>query len=384
MIRFSLHYCMLFVLMATVFPYFQVFLKARGFSDAEVGFLQGAKALASAFGPILIGHLADRLGQRRVLLGACLIASAALLAPMSLTASFWVAFALMIGMGFALPATIPLTDALASRELPDPTHQYGRVRIWGSIGFVVTLLTIRWLGLVDESSWPWMMTNMLIATGLVLVSSLLLPDRRRTSDIHQPTPGRGSAHFDGVFWLFLLAAAMHQLGMSAYYFFFTNYLREVVRMEHAAWVWAIGSAAEIPVLFLGGRIIRRFGLRSMLVVSMATISTRFVVYALVPDLGAILPIQLLHAGTFGLFHAASIEFLRRKVPAARRALAMTLYTSLAIGLPCWIGSSLGGMLVQHAGYATLYLLYAAAPLIGIALVVAGGKRLELPQRREET
>ncbi|HUT01997.1 MAG TPA: MFS transporter [Phycisphaerae bacterium] len=380
-IRFSVQYFVLFAVMATMFPYFQVFLRARGFSKPQVGYLLGLTSLASVFGPVLIGYLADRLGRRRGLLIACLVVFAAVLVPLSVTSLFWPAAALVIGVGFTCRTTIPLTDALASSELSDPEHQYGKVRIWGSFGFVLTLLGIRALELVDEKSSASMMTCMLIPTGLCVLSSLLLPDRHRRGKARGAAED-GTGHFGAVFWLFLLAAGLHQFGMSAYYSFFTLFLKEELKMEQAAWVWAVGSAAEIPLLFYAGRVIRRFGLSAMLIASMAAVSVRLGILALVPPLGAILPLQILHALCFGLFHGASIEFVRRKVPGPRRGLAMTLYMSLSLGLPTWLGSSLGGNIVERWGYPALFGAYALVPLVGIVLVAAAGRKLNLPPRAE--
>lgn len=163
--------------------------------------------------------------------------------------------------------------------------------------------------------------------------------------------------------------------MTAYYSFFTLYLKDELHMQNAAWVWALGSASEIPMLFFGGWIIRRVGLAAMLTASMAAVTVRRGIYAAMPALWAVLPAQLLHSMTFGLFHAASIEFTRRRVSPARRGAAMAVYTSLALGVPNWIASSLGGELIQRCGYATMLLMYAAVPLAGIACLATKWRKV---------
>ena len=375
-IRFSIHYAMLFAMVATAFPYMQLFLRGRGFSMAEVGYLQGFMALAGVCGAVGIGYLADRVGRRIVLIG-CVAIYAVLLPVLNTVSVFLPAALLAAGVGLFLRTSIPITDAIAAGELPHAARNYGRVRIWGSVGFIVTLLCIRAGSLIDESSSTSIMIPMLVTAFLCLVSSVCLPDSHRARDHPRPAAGEGG-HFDAVFWVFLVGTGMHALGMSSCYYFFTNYLRDVLKMDQAAWVWAIGPTAEIPMLFCGGWFIRRWGIRWMLVISMAAVSVRVCIVGLVPHLGAVLAAQLLHALTFGLFHAASIEFLRRKVPARRRGVAMAIYMSVGLGLSGWIGSSLGGVIVENWGYATLYLLYAIPPLVGIVCVVLAGRRLDLP------
>jgi MFS transporter, PPP family, 3-phenylpropionic acid transporter len=379
MIRFSVHYFMLFTVMATVFPFFQVFLRALGFSIAEAGHLQGIASLAGVCGPVSIGYLADRLGRRKTLLVASIVVYALFLTPLGHTHAFIPAALLVVGVGFASRALIPLTDALAAGELPDPAHNYGRVRVWGSLGFVAIsgLLGWQWLGLIDQSDSASMLRCMLVAAALCLTSAMFLPDRHCATPRGEPRP-RSTGHFDWVFWVFLVAAAMHQFAMFGYYSFFTLYLKDVLGRNDAGWIWAIGSAAEIPMLFFAGSIILRFGLASMLMVSMFAVSVRLAIYATTPSLALVIPTQLLHALTFGLYHAASIEFLRRRAPAERRGLAMALYMSLAIGLPGCISSSLGGEIVERFGFATMYGIYAMVPLIGLILILCIARRISAP------
>jgi len=389
MIRFSAHYFLLFTLMAAVYPYLQVFLRARGFSESELGHLQGFLWLAGMCGPIVMGRIADRFGRHKWFIAVGIAVFAFLMVPLNATASFAVAGVLMAAAGFSLRPALPLTDALAAAELPDPVHQYGKARAWGSGAFVLALLAFKVFGLVDEGSSTSMMRVMVLAAALCVASSLCLPASRAPSARRAEPGQKAVGHFDGVFWLFLLATATQRFGMTGYYSFFTLYLRDAFSMEQAAWVWALGALAETPVIFFAGRIIRRFGLQAMLIASMLAASARLAIYALVPVLGVVLASQVLHALTFGVFHGACIEFLRRKVPAERRGLAMALYMSLTLGLSAWLGSSLGGEIIERWGYRTLYGAYAVVPLAGVALMIAARRRFALvtehgaPARRQD-
>jgi PPP family 3-phenylpropionic acid transporter len=379
--RFCVHYFVLFAVIATLNPYLQLFLRAKGFSDSEVGLLQGLVGLAGVAGPMVVCYLADRFGKRRALLVACLAVFAALMLllnatglPLNATGTLAVTAALAAGVGFVSRTPIPLTDTLATHELPDPANQYGKVRVWGSLGYVATLLGIRALGLVDEQSSTSMAVAMAAPAVLAIFSTLPLPDRHRAADAHTAASAPGGG-FDWVFWLFLLAAGLHQVGITAHYSFFSLYLHDVLGMGQGGWVWAIGSIFELPMIFFAGRILRALGLGWAMIAAMAAVSLRLTIYALLPVLTAVLAAQALHALTFGLYHVASIEFLRRKAPPGRRGLAMALYMSLVIGLPGLIGSSVGGTLIEHWGYRTLYLSYAIPPMLGVICLAAAAGRL---------
>ena len=322
---------------------------------------------------VIVGF-GDRLNRRRGLILGCLASFALLVMALNLAAGFAVAAALAVGVGLVSRTPIPLTDTLATAHLPDAASQYGRVCVCGSLGYVLTLLGIRALGVVDEQSSTSMAAVMIVPAVLTMATALALPGR--SSAASSPSIAGGPLRaFNGVFWLFLLAAAMHHVGITSHYSFFSLYLHDVLDMKQAGWVWAIGSIFELPVIFFAGRILRATGLAAALIAATAAVSVRLAIYALAPTLPAVLAAQALHALTFGLHHVAAIELVRRQVPPERRGLAMALYMSVGIGLPSLIGSAAGGAVVERFGYTVLYLAYAIPPVIGIGCLAAVARRL---------
>jgi len=382
MVRFGLYYFAYFASFAVLNPYFQLFLAARGFSKSQVGLLLGAFELAGAVGPLILGHIADRMGKRRVMLAVGMACSAIVLVPLNWVSAFWFALPLTAVLGLAYKTTIPLADALAASELVDPLHQYGPVRAMGSVGVVATLWLIRLFGLIDETSSGSILRCFLVTVAIVLPTIFLLPDRHRAvaSDVGR----RSGEGFDAAFWLCIAAVFLGRLGISAHYSFFSLFLREKLAVQDVSWVWSIGSMAELPVIFFAGRIVRRFGLLAMLIASMAAVSVRLGIYAALPQLPIVAAAQVLHSFTFGLFHTATFEFIHRKVPKARQALAMAVYMSVGVGASGLIGSSLGGLLIDHSGYATFFGIYALAPLLGIVLLLAGKGKINVPPREKKS
>jgi PPP family 3-phenylpropionic acid transporter len=377
MLRFSVHYFLLFAMIAVGGPYFQLLLKARGFPKTEIGVLQGLMAGAAVAGSLMMGYLADALGKRKALLTVCVAGYGVLMTPLARTSSFAVAAVVCLGLGMVARTSVPLTDTLASSELPDPQSQYGQVRVWGSIGYVVVLALIAVFSLVNEESAASILRAVLVAVVFVVISSATLPDRHRREHSRNLPHGvpRG---FDVVFWIFLAASACNQFGMASHYSFAVLFMKEELGMPKAAWVWALGAAVEIPFMFYSARIIRRAGIVRVMMFGMACVSIRLMIYAALPYRGPVLGVQLLHGFSFALYHASAIEFIRRKVAAERRAWAMALYAAVGGALPSLAGSSLGGYLAEDYGYSTLYLAYAGAPLIGIALLALFRRRMLMP------
>lgn len=374
MIRFALHYFFFFSTYAVITPFFQVFLRARGFDESQVGVLQAIFALAGALGSVGVGHLADRFGMRRTLLLGSLVASAAALAPMSwLGADTFGLVALLVAMfGITYKSTIPLADALAASELADPTHEYGRARAAGSLGFIVMLWIIWIFNLIDKTSSTSILICFLVTGAISLPFMRALPDRHKAA-AHKET--RGSGHFDTGFWLLMGVVFLGQLGMASHYSFFSLFLDDVYHVDNPGWIWSLGAFFEMPMLFCGGLLLRRLGVTGMLACSLIAIAIRMSVYAAAPPLAAIVAAQGLHAFTFGMSHTAAIELIRRKVPRARQGLAMTLYASIVLGMAQMVGAAAGGYLVESRGYSVLYLVYAAPPLIGLALLLIGRRTL---------
>ncbi len=381
MMRFAVYYFVYFTSFAVITPFFQAFLDARGFDKPQVGLLLGAFSLAGVVGIVGIGHLADHWGRRRAALLAAMAASMVLLVPLDRIAGFAVALPLVFLFGVAYKSVIPLGDALAATELPDPATQYGRARAVGTGGYVVMLWAITllgWIGWVDTTSSTSILVCFLVTSAICLPVIALLPDHHRhTAPAAAAAPP--DSGFDRVFVLFIVVAFLGQWGMAAHYAFFTLYLNDVFHLAAPGWIWSIGATAEMPIIFCGGWFLRRYGIVAMLVASLAAMAIRLAVYALAPGLAPVVAVQLLHAATFGLWHPAAIEFLRRKVAPARQGLAMGLYMAVGFGAAQMIGSADGGFLIAAGGYPLMYALHTLPPLLGIVLLILGRKRLGHPR-----
>ncbi|MFW6146289.1 MAG: MFS transporter [Planctomycetota bacterium] len=378
MTRFAVYYFAYFASFAVITPFFQAFLDARGFDKPQVGLLLGTFCLAGVVGIIGIGHLADHWGRRRAALLAAMAASMVMLVPLNRISTFAVALPLVFLFGVAYKSIIPLGDALAATELPDPATQYGRARALGTLGYIVMLWALTLFGWIDTASSTSVLVCFLITSAVCLPVIALLPDHhRRTSGAAAAAPDGG---FDRVFALFIVVAFLGQWGMAAHYAFFTLYLKDMFHLAAPGWIWSIGAVTELPIIFCGGWFLRRFGIVPMLVASLAAMAIRLTVYALAPGLAPVVAVQVLHAATFGLWHPAAIEFLRRKVAPARQGLAMSLYMAVGFGAAQMIGSADGGFLIEAGGYRLMYTLHAIPPLLGIVLLLLARRGIGRPHR----
>jgi len=370
----ALFYFLNFATIGAFFPWYPPLLAERGFGPALIGTALATGSISRMIFTPLWGDLADRYHARREIMGSCTMLAAACLGGTALATSVAGTLAWIFLYGFFVVPIFPLAEATAFSLLGDRAERYGRVRLWGSIGFVVTSqglgLLVRPLGLAIV---PW------VAAGLLALASLVafaLPGRDsvRAEVLPGAAPGGLRAPLP---WRPLLAvfvaAALGQAAHGPYYDFFTL---QMGARGVATWaigsLWTLGVAAEIALMAVGHRVLSRLGLVPSLRWSLALGALRWGLYAAMPALGLIAAGQLLHGASFGLLHMATVSLTDRLTPPGRKAFGQTLVSMWAYGLGGGAGMLLAGQLQTSLGDAGLYAVAAAACAGGLLASVPLG------------
>jgi len=371
------NYVLLFASYAILTPYLQLFLKARGLPVSEIGFLLGLLELAGIGGPIILGHLADRRVAYRLVLFSGLVMSVLVFIPLQLTTALPVFMVCIAVMGFFFRAGIPLLDSMVGRILPDPARQYGRLRVAGSISFTVVSLVLQLTGAISGDSSLSILASFGTATGLAALAVWLIPAPARGGQARAESAVNAGnvSGLDTRFWTVIGIIFLGRFGLGAYYSFFSLYLKDSFGLSGVGFLWAIGSLAEIPMVFFSGNLIRRLGIRVLLTLSLVAVSLRLGMFILAPSLLVVGLAQLLHAFTFGTFHTASVAYVNSRVAPGRRGVGMAIYNGVGGGLPTFLAASLGGLFLESHGYRSLFLVYALVPLAGVAMLLLFGKRI---------
>ncbi|MCX7048819.1 MAG: MFS transporter [Candidatus Sumerlaeota bacterium] len=373
--RFAVMYFALFSVFAVITPYLQKILRLQGFDKEQIGYIQAALETAGILAPPLWGRLSDFARRRRrliaiVIAGAC--ASFLCLGQLSAEAHS----ALMIAMGMAAvfglfyKAVIPLTDGLVLRYLSEHGGDYGRPRAAGSVSFILTIAIMEALGVAGEHGRAIILVTTLVCTIIHLSTISLLPLTQSEKE-ERHAPVRRRRHFDASLFLsrpfvaFASIAFLNSFAMAGYYGFFTLFLQEEIGFPQAGYIWILGPLSEIPMIFFSSAIIRRIGARNMLALGVAGTVVRLTGLAIAPNLWWVLPLQALHALTFGAFHTSSIHFLNRLAPPDMKQSATTLFSALALGCAAIAGNAIGGTLIEHCGYRAMYGIYGGVALIGL-------------------
>jgi PPP family 3-phenylpropionic acid transporter len=169
------------------------------------------------------------------------------------------------------------------------------------------------------------------------------------------------------FLLLCAAAFVSRFGMSGYYSFFTLFVRNELGFQQAGYLWILGPVSEIPLIFFSTRIIARIGVRRMFLLGVGATALRLAGMAVARDVWVLIPLQLLHALTFGAFPTACIHFIQYLVPSSMKQVAVALFMAGTLGSAAIAGSAVGGVLVHRLGYSTMYGCFAAIALLGVVL-----------------
>lgn len=362
-----------FVVYGVVTPYLPILVRGLGYSPTTVGILLGIFEGAGIAGPFLFGYFADAWGRYK----PGLISIFVLLLMGAIPLAVWInpvisaLFLCLMAMGFR--TIIPLMDAVTTINLGS-TGDYGKIRTVGSVSFIMMVLFLQWTPVLrPESSLNialWISISSLLALGsMVMIPSRYTGNGRppRAAALHAMKTGANRRIWSPLFIVGLIIIALSRLAMAPVNGFLSLYVTEYLQWNAVGLVWALSSAAEVPFMYISSRIIRRFGALRLLALTTAAVGLRLLIYALVPLRGGIIIAQLLHSLCYGLFHPAAISFISSCVPPERRALGMSLYLSLGTGLPTLVGNILGGYIIDHGGYRTLFGSFTIFPVLALGL-----------------
>ncbi|WP_319240539.1 MFS transporter [uncultured Propionivibrio sp.] len=365
--RISAYYFFYFAFVGGFSPYFGLYLQSLSFSAWDIGVLMSLMQLMRLFGPYLWGTLADRLNER---LRIVRITSALTLAAFSLfffVHSFGAVFAVLAVLSVFWVASLPLVETLTFDHLRGNPGRYSRIRIWGSIGFIVVVLIVG--GLLDRFGLRLLLwVDVMLLVGIVL-STLVVPEARHVPECaEQPPIGQilAQPRVRGLLVACFAMTAAH----GAFNIFYSIFLTEHGHSKSVTGaLWTLGVLAEIVVFYYMTTLLPRFGLRRLLLASFAAAVVRFAAIGIGGDsLAVLIPMQLMHGLTFGAFHAAAIAAINRWFAGSTRARGQALYSSVSFGAGGLVGGLASGWAWDALGGAAAFVLSSLYALIGLVIV----------------
>jgi PPP family 3-phenylpropionic acid transporter len=368
-VRLVLFYIAFFAVIGIYMPFWPVWLASRGLTATEIGLLlalsAGVRVLAA---PLIVGA-ADRLGERRrpiigLAIGA--VVASLLFLPAH---GFWPVLAVSVVFTVLWSPLMPLGETLVNLAVRRHDLQYGRIRLWGSLAFIAAaMIGGRVMVGRPEDLVLWILIGLMAATA---ASCLLLPEAPPAADGNKRPPLRLVLANPG-FLLFLAAAGLIQSAHGVYYGFGTLHWKTLGYSEAVIGaLWAEGVIAEVILFAFGGPLTRWLRPSTLILLGALAAVVRWSVTGLTDALPVLAVMQILHALTFGATHLGAINFIMQRVPPALSATAMSLYSSVLVGLAMGASILVSGPLYAALGGAA-YLAMAGIGALGalLALILA--------------
>jgi len=372
--RFSLYfqlssfYFWYFAFIGAFAPYFALYLQWLGYTPLQIGALLAINPISRIYGPNLWGWLADHHRARGAIMRACAVATAVVFAAVLLHPGFWAMFVVLAVLNLFWSGILPLAEASTMGLLGSRIGTYGRIRLWGSVGFVLIVVAGGYL--LDRLGIRSLEPMVLGLLALTAAVTFAMPRDRSVSPHARKVSVASALSQPGVIALlagFLLMQGAH----GPYNAFYSIYLVESGHTKTVVgWLWATGVLAEIALFVSLPRVMKRWTLEQILLASFACAVLRFLLIAWGVGSVALLAFaQLLHAATFGAFHAAGVAAMHRIFRGPSQARGQALYTSLGYGAGGTLGTLASGGLWESVGGAVTFSLAAGVAACAWAVLL---------------
>jgi len=370
--RLSGFYLFYFAAIGALVPYWSVYLKSLGYRAEQIGALIAIIMVTKIVAPYIWGWIADHTGRRIGIVRLASLLAFVAFGGVFLGDGFWW-LALIMGLfSFFWNASLPQFEALTLNYLGKNTHRYSAIRLWGSMGFIISVIGLGYF-LEQFGIGTLPLVLMLLFLGIWL-GSLAVPEQSGIRTV----PGEGSIFLalrqPGVITLLLLCFLM-QLSHGPYYTFFSIYLEDNgYSRSDVGQLWALGVIAEVAVFLVMHRLLPRLGARLLLMISLAITTIRWLLIGFfVTHPMVIIFAQILHAASFGVYHAVMISLIHKYFMGSFQGRGQALYSSLSFGAGGALGSFASGYAWESIGPQATYFM--AAVISACAGFIAWRKML---------
>jgi len=362
--RLSGFYLIYFAGLGILVPYWGLYLKSLNFDARQIGELIAIIMATKIIAPYLWGWIADHTGKGMQIVRLAGILSFLIFLLIFVQQSYWWMAFVMVSFSFFWNAALPQFEATTMNHLGKQEHDYSRIRVWGSLGFVVAVVI---MGVILESQPVSLVPVMLLVLfALLMLSSFLVPES--SSPAHHPEQGSilNVLKQPQVIAL-LLVCFLVQLSHGPYYTFYTIYLEDHGYIRSMiGWLWALGVIAEVIVFLYIHRWLPKYGHRLLLMIALALTTLRWLMIAYAVEYPSVIILaQLLHAASFGIFHAVAISLFHQTFVGKHQGRGQALYASVSFGAGGAAGSLLSGLSWDTLGSTSTFIFAAAAVFLSL-------------------
>ncbi len=359
----SFYFCY-YLALGAFYPFLNLYYKRIGLSGSQIGFLASIPALMSPFAATLWGGLADRLGIHRHLLTLALVGTLVAGFSYSLTSLFTLLFLISLIYAFFGSPITPLMDSAALEVASSRARSYGQLRVWGTLGWIVSTWAVGWL-MEDELS-RFFYAFAAFMAGAIIVSFFQPPRRQLWQKPLREGLRQILDHRSTV--LFLVSVFLLSVTIAGANQFFSIYMAAIGSSEGLIGLaWAVSAMSEVPMMLLSGALIRQMGISRFLIIAFLVYALRWALLSVISAPEWVVVVQLLQGISFTAFLVGGVTYIARLAPAGLGATAQAIFSSTTFGLGAFAGSLLGGFLYDQVGLARMFLVNSGIALIACSV-----------------
>jgi PPP family 3-phenylpropionic acid transporter len=363
MILPSIYYFLYYAAISFLYPYLALFYQGQGLTGGQIGLLAAILPIIAFFGAPLWTGIADAIHRHKAAAVIAILGAATMALILPGVATF-AGLILAVGLlAFFMSPIGSLTDSAILSLLGERKEKYGRVRLWGTLGYgVVAPLAGELIGRYGLQ-WAFWGYAILMLAGLLIAIPIPFRQSRSSGSF---LGGMRSLFANQPWMLFLVMVFIGGVGMAT----INNYL--LIYMEGLGaskslmgLALMVATASEIPALFFGNQFLRRFGARGLLIIAMTTIGLRLIFYSLTTLPWVVLLIQLVHGLTFAIILIAGVSYADQVAPAGMKATTQGMFSGTLMGFGAATGGLLGGVLMERFQPAGMYGIVGAIVLVSL-------------------
>ena len=364
--RLSLWYFVYFAFVGAYMPYFSLYLEAQNLAPNRIAVLMTLGQLVRLLMPMVWGWVSDFSGRRTPIIRASAAISTVVFIGYFFTQDFILLVVVTSLLHFFWCASLPLVEALTFSHLRHEPNRYGRIRVWGSIGFVVAVFCVGWW--LDGQPIASLLGILWATLALTLVAAFFIADAPAAPavQVNEQTPSLRQSKVIALMLVGFLMSAAH----GALYVFYSIHLAAHGYDNMAIGsLWSLGVIAEILVFISMPRLANLETLERVLIACLALAVVRFLVIGWYADVVLLLIVaQMLHGATFGAHHVASVAALNQWFLPRQQGRVQALYGGLSFGGGGLLGGLIAGQTWASFGAEISFTISAAFALTGLLVV----------------
>ncbi len=366
---YCLGYFSIFAANGILLPLIPLILKLKGMRPSGIGVLLGSYELCGILGLLVLGKMYDKIKKPKgtlIILFLLTIGSSIAVADISNPALL---LPVVLVFGFFIKTPPSILDAHFGQSIPQAPQRYGRIRLFGSLGFFFTAMTVQFTNFSSNLKPLRAAAGFSIFLVLAISAIPFLPRQKENSgqELRQGSFSSILKTLPGQYWFGLILVFMNSVALAGHYTFFSLMLHHRFPGTEIGMFWAIGPLFELPLFFFSRQCLQKLKVRGLWLAALSAGFIRMQVYALAEGLAILYLVQLLHSVTFGFNHLSLVTQVNQQSPRKHRGFAMALYMAIGTGLGLFTGGTLGGLILEQLGFTRLFQILSLFPLAGMGL-----------------